>query len=91
MVSAEDGAPSSTAAPARPARTTAIIAVLAAVGVVVVSMMQTLMVPLLPRLPRLLNTDATGASWVLTATLLSAAVANPVFGRWGTCTASDAC
>ncbi|WP_018501728.1 MFS transporter [Parafrankia discariae] len=60
----------------------AVVAVLAAVGVVV-SLMQTLMVPLIPVLPKLLHTNAGDASWAITATLLTGAVANPVFGRLG--------
>ncbi|ABW13049.1 major facilitator superfamily MFS_1 [Parafrankia sp. EAN1pec] len=60
----------------------AIIAVLGAVGIVV-AMMQTLMVPLIPVLPSLLHTHAADASWAITATLLAASVANPVFGRLG--------
>ncbi|CAN5520400.1 N/A [soil metagenome] len=48
-----------------------------------VSLMQTLMIPVIPDLPRLLNTSADNASWAITATLLVAAVATPVFGRLG--------
>ncbi|MEX5711438.1 MULTISPECIES: MFS transporter [unclassified Parafrankia] len=60
----------------------AIIAVLGGIGVVV-AMMQTLMVPLLPTLPSLLHTSSANASWAITATLLTASVANPVYGRLG--------
>ncbi|WP_243858345.1 MFS transporter [Mycobacterium sp. DL440] len=59
-----------------------LIAVLAAAGVSV-SMMQTLVVPLIPQLPELLNTTAANASWAVTATLLTGAVATPMFGRLG--------
>ena len=59
-----------------------LIAVLSAAGISV-SMMQTLIIPLIPELPKLLNTSASDASWVITVTLLSAAVATPVFGRLG--------
>jgi MFS family permease len=45
--------------------------------------MQTLIVPLIPELPSLLHTSASNASWAITATLLTAAVATPVFGRLG--------
>ena len=45
--------------------------------------MQTLVIPLIPELPKLLNTNASNASWVITATLLVAAVATPVVGRLG--------
>jgi MFS family permease len=52
-------------------------------AVVSVTVVQTLMFPLLPMLPTLLNTSASDASWAITATLVSAAVATPVFGRLG--------
>lgn len=59
-----------------------LIAVLSSVGVVV-SLMQTLVIPIIPALPTLLNTSASNASWVITATLLAGAVATPVSGRLG--------
>ena len=43
--------------------------------------MQTLVVPLQPELPALLGASRTDASWVITATLLAAAVAMPIAGR----------
>ncbi|WP_319433929.1 MFS transporter [Mycobacterium sp. RTGN5] len=52
-------------------------------GVIGVTVVQTLMFPLLPVLPALLKTSASDASWAITATLLTAAVAMPVFGRLG--------
>jgi MFS family permease len=45
--------------------------------------MQTLIIPLIPELPKLLNASPSNASWAITATLLTAAVATPVFGRLG--------
>jgi MFS family permease len=45
--------------------------------------MQTLVIPLIPQLPDLLNTSSANASWVVTATLLTGAIATPVFGRLG--------
>jgi EmrB/QacA subfamily drug resistance transporter len=42
---------------------------------------QTLVIPIQGELPRLLSTSASNASWVVTATLLAAAVAMPVTGR----------
>ncbi|WP_245573445.1 MFS transporter [Amycolatopsis benzoatilytica] len=45
--------------------------------------MQTLVIPLIPAFPRLLNTTSTDASWVVTVTLLAAAVITPVAGRLG--------
>ncbi|GAA4544062.1 MFS transporter [Amycolatopsis samaneae] len=59
-----------------------IVVVLASCGLVV-SFMQTLVVPLIPAFPRLLDTTATNASWVVTVTLLAAAVVTPVSGRLG--------
>jgi MFS family permease len=59
-----------------------LVAVLAAAGISV-SLMQTLIIPLIPELPTLLNTSPANASWTITATLLTAAVATPVFGRLG--------
>lgn len=59
-----------------------VIAVLA-FGGIIVSVTQTLMVPLLSQLPSLLRTSASNAAWVITITLLAAAVATPVLGRLG--------
>lgn len=50
-------------------------------GGLVASLMQTLVVPLQPELPALLGASRTDASWVITATLLAAAVAMPIAGR----------
>ena len=58
------------------------VAVLASCGLVA-SFMQTLVIPLIPSLPTLLHTNATDASWVITVTLLAAAVITPVSGRLG--------
>ncbi len=49
----------------------------------VASFMQTLVIPLIPSFPGILGTDATNASWVITVTLLAAAVITPVSGRLG--------
>ncbi|MEV6970115.1 MFS transporter [Hamadaea sp. NPDC051192] len=59
-----------------------VVAVLAAAGIVA-ALMQTLVVPLIGELPTLLHTSSSNASWVITATLLSAAVATPVAGKLG--------
>ncbi|NNG20227.1 MFS transporter [Naumannella sp. ID2617S] len=61
-------------------RTSAIIAVMCLSGTVA-ALQQTIMVPLLPELPRLLHTTPADASWILTATLVSAAVSTPVVTR----------
>ena len=58
------------------------ITVLAFAGVVV-AVMQTLMVPLLADLPDMLHTTRSDAAWVITVTLLTAAIGTPVFGRLG--------
>ncbi len=47
------------------------------------SLLQSLVLPALPTLQRSLHTSAIGASWVLTAYLLSAAIATPILGRVG--------
>lgn len=59
-----------------------IIAVLAASGVSA-SLTQTLLIPIIGDLPRLLNASPSNASWAITATLLTAAVSNPIVGRLG--------
>ncbi|MBO1417348.1 MFS transporter, partial [Streptomyces sp. FH025] len=47
------------------------------------AIMQTLVTPLISQLPQLLHTSSSNASWVITATLLSAAVFVPISGRLG--------
>ncbi|MBC9926293.1 MULTISPECIES: MFS transporter [unclassified Leucobacter] len=60
----------------------AIVAALAFTGLVA-SFMMTLVTPLLPELPHLLGVTQADAMWVVTATLLAAAVATPIGGRLG--------
>jgi len=60
--------------------TPAIMGTLALCGTIV-ALQQTLVVPLLPDFPRLLDTTAENASWLVTATLLTGAVATPVVAR----------
>lgn len=50
---------------------------------IVVAVMQTLLVPVIKDLPQLLDTAPANATWVLTSTLLSGAVATPIMGRLG--------
>lgn len=57
-----------------------IVLVLALCGTSV-SLMQTLVVPLLPDFPRLLDTTSDNASWLVTVTLLTSAVATPILSR----------
>ncbi|MCX2182804.1 MFS transporter [Streptomyces sp. SKN60] len=68
--------------PSAPRPAGGIVGVLALAGIVA-ALMQTLVVPLIGDLPVLLHTSASNASWVITATLLAAAVATPVAGRLG--------
>ncbi|MFJ9693879.1 MFS transporter [Kitasatospora sp. NPDC101183] len=68
--------------PAPTPRTGPIVATLAFTGTVA-AIMQTLVTPLISELPQLLHTSASNASWVITATLLSAAVFVPISGRLG--------
>ncbi|MEW2163816.1 MFS transporter [Streptomyces sp. NPDC007084] len=60
----------------------ATVPVLAFAGIVV-AVMQTLLVPVIKDLPALLGTAPSNATWVLTSTLLSGAVATPIMGRLG--------
>ncbi|MGW7287779.1 MFS transporter [Streptomyces sp. NPDC054847] len=59
-----------------------VVGILALAGIVA-AITQTLVVPLIGELPVILGTTASNASWVITATLLAAAVATPVAGRLG--------
>lgn len=68
--------------PATPRGGGPLIATLALAGISV-SLMQTLVIPIVPQLPVLLGTSAANASWAVTATLLTGAVATPTFGRLG--------
>ncbi|WP_151523355.1 MFS transporter [Serinicoccus kebangsaanensis] len=72
----EETAPPS--APSTP--TTAIIVVLALCGTLV-SLQQTLVLPLLPDFPEILDTTSDNASWLVTVTLLTAAVGTPIVSR----------
>lgn len=64
------------------ARSGGVVGILAFAGIVA-AITQTLVVPLIAELPKLLDTSASNASWVITATLLAAAVTTPVAGRLG--------
>lgn len=66
--------------PATAPRTSALVPVLA-LGGITVSLQQTTVVPLVPQFPALLNAAPADATWVVTSTLLAAAVATPVVGR----------
>lgn len=58
------------------------IATLATTGLIAATM-QTLVTPIIPQLPMLLDTTVADAQWVLTSTLLAAAIATPIAGRLG--------
>lgn len=66
----------------RPTRrpTWLIVTILCLAGTVV-SLQQTLMVPLLPDFPKILNTTPDDVSWLVTATLLTSAVATPIVSK----------
>ena len=63
-----------------PSSTGAIIVVLALCGTLV-SLQQTLVLPLLPDFPDILGTSIDNASWLVTVTLLTAAVGTPIVSR----------
>jgi MFS family permease len=59
-----------------------VVAVLALAGMSA-SFMQTIVLPIQSELPELLNASREDTAWVITATLLSAAVVTPIAGRLG--------
>lgn len=63
-------------------RQRAAVAITAICGVLV-ALTQTLLVPVLPEIQADLGSTTTGTQWLLTSTLLVAAIAVPVFGRLG--------
>ncbi|MEO3752568.1 MFS transporter [Streptomyces sp. B6B3] len=65
-----------------PAGTGGVVATLALAGTTA-AIMQTLITPLIAELPRILDTTPSNAAWVITVTLLVAAVCVPVSGRLG--------
>jgi MFS family permease len=68
------------AAAPKPVPTWAVITVLSLAGTTV-SLQQTMVIPLLPGFQRLLQVSADDISWLVTATLLTAAVATPIVAR----------
>ncbi len=65
---------------ARQSPTWAVIAILSLCGTVV-ALQQTMVVPLLPEFPGILGVSSDDASWLVTATLLTSAVATPILTR----------
>ncbi|MFV5992749.1 MFS transporter [Streptomyces sp. NPDC056231] len=63
-------------------RSGGVVGTLALAGTVA-AIMQTLVTPLIADLPQILHTTSSNATWVITVTLLSAAVCVPVAGRLG--------
>ncbi|NEW37544.1 MFS transporter [Nocardia cyriacigeorgica] len=59
-----------------------LVTVLAFAGILA-ALMQTIVIPLAAQLPDMLGVGADSASWVITATLLTAAVVTPISGRLG--------
>ncbi|MET4780538.1 MFS transporter [Glaciihabitans sp. UYNi722] len=49
----------------------------------IAAFMQTLVTPIIPQLPTLLDSTTADTTWVLTATLLAAAISTPISGRLG--------
>src|SRR5277367_4251815 len=47
------------------------------------ALLQSLIIPAIPQLEQTLHTSESGASWLLTSYLLSAAIATPILGRTG--------
>ncbi|WP_347955805.1 MFS transporter [Gordonia aichiensis] len=74
------GPDTSTDTDARGVNGTALIAV-AGFSCLVVALQQTLVVPAVPVLPDILNTSAVAVAWLVTATLLTGAVATPIIAR----------
>ncbi|MFI0999729.1 MFS transporter [Streptomyces galbus] len=69
-------------APQPTARTGGVVATLALAGTTA-AIMQTLVTPLIAELPQILDTSSSNAAWVITVTLLVAAVCVPISGRLG--------
>ena len=65
---------------ARQRPTWAVIGILSLCGTVV-ALQQTMVVPLLPEFPGILGVSPDDASWLVTATLLTSAVATPIMSR----------
>lgn len=69
------------------ARTGWVVGVLSLSGVVV-ALQQTLVVPVLPEFATASGVSSATASWLVTSTLLTGAVATPLIGRLATCSES---
>ena len=67
--------------PSRPAPNPVIAVVALCFGGLSAALTQTMVIPIQSELPELLHTSGSNAGWVITATLLAAAVSMPVAGR----------
>ena len=67
--------------PARPAPNPVLAVVALCFGGLSAALTQTMVIPIQSELPELLHTSGSNAGWVITATLLAAAVSMPVAGR----------
>ena len=65
----------------RPTPSTGLIITVLALCGTLVSLQQTLVLPLLPDFPEILDTTSDNASWLVTVTLLTAAVGTPIVSR----------
>ncbi|HTU37903.1 MAG TPA: MFS transporter [Acidimicrobiales bacterium] len=65
---------------------TGVTFVVLATAALAFSLLQSLIIPAIPQLEHTLHTSEDGASWLLTAYLLSAAIATPILGRIGDAT-----
>lgn len=66
----------------RPVRTGAVVSVLAFAGMCA-AFTQTILIPIQGELPQLLNTSPSNTAWVITITLLVAAICTPISGKLG--------
>lgn len=66
----------------KPLRLNLIVAVLAFAGLGA-AFMQTLLIPIQPELPQLLDASSDDTPWVITVTLVAAAICTPIAGRLG--------
>ncbi|MFJ4295635.1 MFS transporter [Curtobacterium sp. NPDC089689] len=74
--------PEPSVSPYSKGRQNAVVATLAFAGMGA-SFMQTILIPIQSELPKLLNADPTDTAWVITVTLLTAAISTPIAGRLG--------
>ena len=67
----------------------AVTFVVLAIAALAFSLLQSLIIPAIPQLEHTLHTSESGASWLLTGYLLSAAIATPILGRVGDATGKE--